>query len=342
MGKKVLVLYTGGTIGMTRTDDGYRPQPGGIRQLLAEVPDLTMKGMPDYDLMEFDRLIDSSDVTVAEWNRIAQTVCDHYDSYDGFVILHGTDTMAYTASALSFQLEGLNKPVILTGSQIPLCELRSDANDNLVTSMLFAASDQIHEVCLYFGGKLLRGNRAVKVSSDGLTAFSSPNLPPLAEARIRLNYRENELLPSREGPLKMTRLSEIPIAVLKIFPGIQYRLFEPIVTEGLSGLVLEAFGAGNIPGYENALLPLVRKAAEHDAVIVVCSQCLKGEVSLGTYATSMGLKRAGAVSGYDMTTEAAVTKLTYLFSLGLSREEIRLRMESNLRGELSVFSEKNC
>lgn len=337
--KRVLILYTGGTIGMVRTKEGYQPQTGGIRRLLSEVPDLGMEGMPAYDLIEFDRLIDSSDVTVEDWNRIARTVEAHYDAYDGFVVLHGTDTMAYTASALSFQLAHLNKPVILTGSQIPLCELRSDANDNLITSMLFAASDRLHEVCLYFGGKLLRGNRSVKVSSDGLNAFSSPNIPPLAEAGIRLNYRENELLPPSDLPLTVTDLSPVPIAVLKIFPGIQYRVFEPILTEGLSGLVLEAFGAGNIPGGEEALLPFIRRAAEHDAVIVVCSQCLKGEVSLGTYATSMGLKRAGAVSGYGMTTEAAVTKLTYLFSLGLPRDEIRRLMEVNLRGEMSAERE---
>ena len=166
--KNVLIIYTGGTIGMTRTENGYAPQSGQFRRAMEAIPDLYAEQMPRWDMLELDPLLDSSNMTVREWNKIAQLVADHYDAYDGFVVLHGTDTMAYTASALSFMLEGLAKPVILTGSQIPMCEIRSDGRDNLITSLLIAGAEEVHEVCLYFGGKLLRGNRATKFSADGL------------------------------------------------------------------------------------------------------------------------------------------------------------------------------
>ena len=180
--KNVLIIYTGGTIGMTRTENGYAPQSGQFRRAMEAIPDLYAEQMPRWDMLEMDPLLDSSNMTVHEWNKIAQLVADHYDAYDGFVVLHGTDTMAYTASALSFMLEGLAKPVILTGSQIPMCEIRSDGRDNLITSLLIAGAGEVHEVCLYFGGKLLRGNRATKFSADGLIAFLSPNYPSLADA----------------------------------------------------------------------------------------------------------------------------------------------------------------
>ena len=189
--KNVLIIYTGGTIGMTRTENGYAPQSGQFRRAMEAIPDLYAEQMPRWDMLEMDPLLDSSNMTVHEWNKIAQLVADHYDAYDGFVVLHGTDTMAYTASALSFMLEGLAKPVILTGSQIPMCEIRSDGRDNLITSLLIAGAGKVHEVCLYFGGKLLRGNRATKFSADGLIAFLSPNYPSLADAGITIRYNES-------------------------------------------------------------------------------------------------------------------------------------------------------
>ena len=266
-------------------------------------------------------------MTVHEWNKIAQLVADHYDAYDGFVVLHGTDTMAYTASALSFMLEGLAKPVILTGSQIPMCEIRSDGRDNLITSLLIAGAGEVHEVCLYFGGKLLRGNRATKFSADGLIAFLSPNYPSLADAGITIRYNESALLPKPKGALKLQLLENIPIGVLKVFPGIQFSLFEQIMTERLRGIVIETFGAGNIPGDGGALLPIIEKAFHNGTVLTVCSQCPQGAVALGAYETSNALKRAGAVSGLDMTTEAAVAKLYYLFSCGYEKERVKTLME---------------
>lgn len=334
--KNVLIIYTGGTIGMTRTENGYAPQSGQFRRAMEAIPDLYAEQMPRWDMLEMDPLLDSSNMTVHEWNKIAQLVADHYDAYDGFVVLHGTDTMAYTASALSFMLEGLAKPVILTGSQIPMCEIRSDGRDNLITSLLIAGAGEVHEVCLYFGGKLLRGNRATKFSADGLIAFLSPNYPRLADAGITIRYNESALLPKPKGALKLQLLENIPIGVLKVFPGIQFSLFEKIMTERLRGIVIETFGAGNIHGDGGALLPIIEKAFHNGTVLTVCSQCPQGAVALGTYETSNALKRAGAVSGLDMTTEAAVAKLYYLFSCGYEKERVKALMEQDLRGEMTA------
>jgi len=333
--KKVCILYTGGTIGMIPSDQGYVPAQGKLKMVLDGVQAMHHPDLPEWDLVEFYPLLDSSDIAVREWNEIGRTIARLYQGYDGFVVLHGTDTMAYSASALSFMLENLSKPVIFTGSQIPISQLRSDGIDNIVNSVVIAASDKVHEVCLYFDGKLMRGNRSTKISSDQFGAFSSPNFPHLAEAGISIRYFDNLLLPASEKPFRFQEFQEIPIGVLKIFPGIQFELFESIMTEKLRGVVLETFGAGNIPSYNHALLPIIKKAYLSGTIITVCSQCAQGTVSLGAYATSKALQEVDAVSGVDMTTEAAVTKMYYLFSRGLSKEEIKEKMSRDLRGELS-------
>lgn len=333
--KKICMIYTGGTIGMVATETGYAPKAGYLKRLLGEMPELQSGEMPQWDIIEFSPLLDSSNVAAAEWKKMARTIEENYDKYDGFVVLHGTDTMAYTASALSFMLEGLTKSVILTGSQIPIGRVRSDAKENIISSLILAAEGRVPEVCLYFGNKLLRGCRAAKVSSDELIAFDSPNLPPLATFDIDVRYHER-LIRLENGPLRVAELrDDIPIAVLKIFPGIQFSLFEGIMTEQLKGLVLEAFGVGNLPSYDSSLLPAVRKAAQNGTVICVCTQCLRGAVRLGTYETSNSLRESGAVSGCDMTVEAAVTKLAYLLSQDLPADEVRRLMETDLRGELT-------
>lgn len=335
MNKKVLIIYTGGTIGMKRTDSGYAPVKGYIEGAIKAIPDLSSPSMPHWDLHEMDTLLDSSDMTVSEWNHIGKIVYDSYHEYDGFVILHGTDTMAYTASALSFILRGLDKPVILTGSQIPLSEIRSDGRDNLITSLLIAGEGVVREVALYFSGKLLRGNRATKMSADDLVAFASPNFPPLAEVGITIKYNYSVIRSASEESISYIPLHDVPIGVIKVFPGIQFRLFESIMTDKLSGIVLETFGAGNIPGGGGELIPIIKKAFSSGSIITVCSQCPGGTVTLGAYKTSSSLKDAGAVSGRDMTTEAAVAKLYYLHSLGLEKDEVKAKMEENLRGELT-------
>ncbi len=334
--KKILIIHTGGTIGMFPTERGYAPSKVAFHAALSSIPELSAPAMPAWDLIDMDPLLDSSNIAVNEWNRIGSLIAGHYDQYDGFIVLHGTDTMAYTASALSFMLKNNVKPVILTGSQISLCEIRNDARDNLLTSLLIAADDNVHEVCLYFGGKLLRGNRSTKYSADDLIAFESPNYPSLAEAGISINYHLSALLPPAGGRFSLQPFENVPIGVIKVFPGIQFDLFDAVMTEKLRGIVIETFGAGNIPGGEKQLLPIIRKATENGTVMVICSQCPHGTVALGAYEASMPLRSAGAVSGYDLTTEAAVAKLYYLFSSGLSGKEIKAEMEHNLCGEMTV------
>lgn len=333
--KKILIIYTGGTIGMMKTENGYAPISGYFSKAISDIGDASHPDAPDWELYEMSPLLDSSDITVREWNEIASVVCEHYDDYDGFVVLHGTDTMAYTASALSFMLRGLDKPVVLTGSQIPLSEIRSDGKDNLITSMIIAAEGVVREVCLYFSGKLLRGNRATKMSADDLVAFDSPNYPHLADVGITIKYNLSAIGVRRDEPFRIQKFSDVPIGVLKVFPGIQFGLFESIMTDKLSGIVLETFGAGNIPSGAGELLPIIKRAFESGTIITVCSQCPSGTVALGAYESSAALKSAGAVSGLDMTTEAAVAKLYYLFSLGIDKEKIKIEMEENLRGELT-------
>lgn len=329
------MIHTGGTIGMTKTENGYKPDGAYFKGAIDRMDSLKAPGLPEWDFIETSPLLDSSRMSVAEWNRIGGLIAENYTSYDGFVILHGTDTMAYTASALSFMLKNLNKPVILTGSQIPLCELRSDGRDNLITSLLIAGAGKAKEVCIYFGGLLLRGNRATKFSADGLQAFDSPNYPPLARAGISISYNEAAFLKAPEGEFQFRVLANVPIGVIKVFPGIQFRLFESIMTQTLRGIVVETFGSGNIPDSDNALLPIIRKAFENNTILTVCSQCPQATVDMNAYETGHALKQAGAVSGRDMTTEAAVAKLYYLFSTCADTDTIKRRMEENLRGELT-------
>lgn len=338
---KICIINTGGTIGMKDTEYGYAPVSGYMEEALAsELAAFENSSMPNYDFIEYDPLLDSSNITIANWNKIGRDIEKYYDDYDGFVILHGTDTMAYTASALSFMLEELSKPVILTGSQIPFCKIRSDARENLITAMILAAEFNIPEVCTYFGGKLIRGNRCTKISADTLIAFDSPNFEPLAEAGVHIVVNEKNILPTGHY-IKFCEFEENQIAVLKIFPGIQLEIFENIMIDNLKGIVLEAFGAGNIPNFGNSMVKLLKKAKEKGIFIVVCTQCLKGSAIIGQYETSKELADAAAICGYDMTIEAAVTKLYYLLSKRYTPNEIRTKMEVSIKGELSKMKNKS-
>lgn len=335
MRKKVCMIYTGGTIGMIAGEHGYVPDEHDFRTVLNDIRDLSKPGMPEIDLIQFKPLLDSSNMAIPEWNRIGMTIAENYSRYDGFVVLHGTDTMAYSASAVSFMLENLLKPVVFTGSQIPLCEIRSDGVNNIVSAVMIAAEGRVREVCVYFDGKLLRGCRSKKTSSTHLAAFDSPNCENLADVGISINYHRVPTPYTADGRFHLTLLKDIPVGIIKIFPGIQIKLFESIMTEQFKGVVLETFGAGNIPGRSGGeLIPIIKRAYENGTAIVVCSQCIQGTVSLGSYETSESLRKIGAINGRDMTVEAAMTKLIYLFSLDLSADEIRCRMEHNLRGEL--------
>jgi L-asparaginase len=337
MKKKIYIAHTGGTIGMAPSPDGYRPEVGFLERQMATLPELSNERMPDYVIHDYDPLIDSSDMSPAHWLLIARDIADHHDAYDGFVVLHGTDTMAYTASALPFMLQGLRKPVVVTGSQIPLCEVRNDARENLITALLIAAETAIPEVCLYFGSRLLRGNRAVKVDANGFTAFDSPNLPPLGTAGIGIDIHRELLLPvpPADRPIEIHVFGESRVAALRLFPGISADIVKNILAPPIRGLVLETYGVGNGPSNDPALLNALAEATGRGVVIVNCTQCLRGTVRMGTYATGSALLRAGVISGVDMTPEAALAKMFYLLGQNLSADEIRQQMQSNLKGELT-------
>lgn len=336
MSKKICIIYTGGTIGMISGENGYVPAEQDFKITLSDIKDLYKPGMPELDVIQFDPLLDSSNMGIAEWNMISQTVADNYYLYDGFVVLHGTDTMSYSASAVAFMLENLQKPVIFTGSQIPLCEIRSDGYNNIVSSVLIAAEGVVKEVCVYFDGILMRGCRSKKTSSNHFSAFESPNFENLADVGITIDYKQTAGTLQPSGDFSLTKFKEIPVGIIKIFPGIQIKTFESIMTEKLKGVVLETFGAGNIPSASSGeLIPIIDRAYKNGTLIVVCSQCVQGAVSLGTYETSRSLRDIGAINGCDMTVEAAMTKLIYLFSKDLQVDEVCRLMQKNLRGELT-------
>lgn len=293
-------------------------------------------------MLEFEQLLDSSNIDSDGWDQIARAIYRNYQLYDGFVVLHGTDSLAYTSSALSFMLQNLGKPVILTGSQAPMSELQNDAQDNLLGALVIAGHFMIPEVCLFFNFKLFRGNRATKVSADDFDAFSSPNLLPLATiSSLRTNvqwsmvHRSKSVLPFS---LQM-KLDTAHVACLRVFPGIRPEMVDLFLrAEGLKGLVLETFGAGNAPtGHDSAMTKVLADAVKRGIVIVNVTQCLSGSVS-PLYAPATVLGRAGVVFGQDLTSEAALTKLAYLFSLGLSPEDAAKRMSVSLRGELTETS----
>ena len=332
--KSIYVAYTGGTIGMQRSAQGYIPVSGHLQQQLAMMPEFHRPEMPDFTIHEYQPLMDSSDMTPADWQHIADDIAANYDKYDGFVILHGTDTMAFTASALSFMLENLGKPVIVTGSQIPLAELRSDGQINLLNSLYVAANYPINEVSLFFNNRLYRGNRSTKAHADGFDAFSSPNLPPLLEAGIHIRRLNTPPAPQSKGPLIVHQVSPQPIGVVTIYPGISADVVSNFLLQPVKALILRSYGVGNAPQQGDFIREL-REACDRGIIVINLTQCMSGRVNMGGYATGNALAQAGVTSGVDMTVEAALTKLHYLLSLNDDVTRIRAAMSRNLRGELT-------
>jgi len=332
--KSIYVAYTGGTIGMQRSTQGYIPVSGHLQQQLAQMPEFHRPEMPDFTIHEYQPLMDSSDMTPADWQHIADDISANYDNYDGFVILHGTDTMAFTASALSFMLENLGKPVIVTGSQIPLEELRSDGQINLLNSLYIAANYPINEVSLFFNNRLYRGNRSTKAHADGFDAFSSPNLPPLLEAGIHIRRLNTPPAPKGQGPLIVHTVVPQPIGVVTIYPGMSADVVGNFLRQPVKALILRSYGVGNAP-QQGAFIHELREACARGIIVINLTQCMSGKVNMGGYATGNALAQAGVISGADMTVEAALTKLHYLLSQQQDVSTIRAAMLLNLRGELT-------
>jgi L-asparaginase len=334
--KSVYIAYVGGTIGMQKTEQGYSTAKGFLQAQIETMPELESDLMPSVTIHEYDPLLDSSNMTPNDWVNIAQDIFHHYQDYDGFIVLHGTDTMAYTASALSFMLQNIGKTVIVTGSQIPLVEIRNDARLNLINSLLIASNYQIPEVCLYFNSKLMRGNRTRKVNASGFDAFASPNFAPLGTAGVDLSIEWNAIQPQPSEPFQVVAPNTIPnVAHIRLFPGMSVEVLRNLLQPPVQGLILETYGTGNAPDKNPNFLAALKAAVDRGVVIVSCTQCLQGTVDLDEYATGNALKQVGVLSGHDMTPEAALTKLFFLFSLGLSSDTVRTLMTRNLRGELT-------
>ncbi|AMN11749.1 MAG: asparaginase [Alteromonas macleodii] len=334
MRKHIYIAYTGGTIGMKPSRQGYVPAAGFLSDTLKKMPEFHRSEMPLFTLHEYDNLIDSSDMDPSDWQRIADDIADNYDKYDGFIILHGTDTMAYTASALSFMLEDLSKPVIVTGSQIPLAELRSDGQVNLLNALYVAANFPIAEVGLFFNNRLLRGNRSRKVDADGFSAFDSPNFPPLLEAGINIRLKAGELAKTPNNTLTVSNVKAQPIGMVSLYPGIAPEVIKNTLQQPVNALILLSYGVGNAP-QNPELIAQLKYAKAREIPVLNCTQCMRGRVNMGGYATGHGLQEVGVLSGSDMTPEAALAKLHYLLSKGLPFEEISHLLTQNLRGELS-------
>ncbi|MDB5025451.1 MAG: asparaginase [Mucilaginibacter sp.] len=336
---QILIIYTGGTIGMMSDPKTKVLRPINFEQIMENVPELEKLNCKIM-VHSFEQIIDSSNMNPEIWSELAHLIKDNYDHVDGFVILHGSDTMAFTASALSFMLENLAKPVIFTGSQLPISAIRTDAKENLMTSIEIAKAkkherSRVPEVCIYFDYKLFRGNRAFKYNSSKFEAFRSPNYPILAESGVHLKFSINDIRQPIDAPFTVHRDLVSDVAVLKLYPGISPKVVETILNADVRGIVMETFGAGNTTT-DKWFTDLLKNAINSGKVILDISQCKVGTVELGRYETSKELKDMGVANGYDMTYEAAITKMMYL--LGQYREPLMIKelLETDLRGELTV------
>ncbi|WP_276893251.1 type I asparaginase [Hallella bergensis] len=339
---KVLLIYTGGTIGMGKNPFTNALEPLDFNHLVASMPEFKLI-KTDIDVYQFTPPIDSSDVAPEKWAQLVRIISRNYEQYDGFVILHGTDTMAYTASALSFMLENLTKPVILTGSQLPIGLLRTDGKENLITSIELASLKdkrglaKVPEVCIYFSGQLIRGNRSTKMNADGFHAFESFNYPHLCEAGVDFIFNEHHILkPDFDKPMVPHLTMNPNVVIFSLFPGVQEHIINNVLqAKEMRGIIMRTFGSGNAP-QAPWLMHMLKEAAMRGIVIVNISQCVAGSVEMGRYDTGCQLKQIGVVSGYDSTVEAAVTKLMFLFANYNDPQVIRNMMNKSLAGEITI------
>ncbi|MBL7473887.1 asparaginase [Robertkochia sediminum] len=335
---KILLIYTGGTIGMIKDYKTGVLRAFDFDKLLMRIPELSHLDC-EIDTYAFEDPLDSSNMDPDHWVRIASLVEEHYKQYDGFVVLHGSDTMSYSASVLSFMLENLAKPVILTGSQLPIGDLRTDAKENLITAIEIASLKKngrsvIREVCLYFEYKLYRGNRTTKINAEHFEAFASMNFPPLAESGVHLKVNHQYLLPTSKKPLKVHKELDNRIAVIKLFPGITRSVIAALMLHAeVRAVILETYGAGNAPT-STWFTELIEEAIAQGKHVVNVTQCSGGSVMMGHYETSSHLKRLKVINGKDITTEAAVAKLMYLLGQGVGPKVFKTIFETSLRGEM--------
>ena len=338
---KILILYTGGTIGMVENPETRAHEPLDFHHLASHVPEMSQLHV-QVDTQQFEQSLDSSNIKPEHWQKMAEVVVENYNNYDGFVILHGTDTMAYSATALSFILQNLSKPVIFTGSQLPIGVLRTDGKENLITAIEIAAAydriglPMVPEVCIYFQSYLLRGNRSKKFSAEQFNAFASPNYPPIAEVGVHINYAHHYIRHAISTEKLMPNYNfDRNVVVLRLFPGISPSIVRSVLNiHGLKGMVLESFGTGNAMT-DDWFIEELRSAVDRGLVIVNASQCVGGGVEMGRYDTGNRMQNAGVIGGGDMTTEAIIVKLMFLLGQGYSHDKVCKLMNTNIAGELN-------